>query len=89
LTRLISIAVIKFNLEEADFVEMAQRLKRVKGKFLLSLNDTPEIRTIFKDFRVTSLQLAYSSQRKAGKKYGELFISNYPLPLETPKPKLG
>ncbi len=76
----------KFNLEEKDFVEMAQRLKGVKGKFLLSLNDTPEIRTIFKDFRITPLQLAYSSQRKAGKKYGELLISNYQLP-STPDTK--
>jgi DNA adenine methylase len=55
-------------------------LKELKGKFLLSLNDTPEIRRIFRDFNIKILEMTYSSQRKAGKKYQELLISNYTLP---------
>lgn len=69
----------KFNFEEKDYVELAGRLKKLKGKFLLSLNDTPEIRRIFRDFKIKSLEMTYSSQRKPGKKYQELLIANYPL----------
>ncbi len=69
----------KFNLEDQDYVEMATLLKGIKGKFLLSLNDTPEVRTIFSAFRISGITLAYSSQPQAGRKYKEVLISNYPL----------
>lgn len=67
----------KFNMNEKDYVEMAEHLKQLKGKFLLSLNDVPEIRKIFAGFEITPIKLAYSSQRKSGKQYSELLISNY------------
>jgi DNA adenine methylase len=70
----------KFNFEEKDYVELSARLKGLKGRFLLSLNDTPETRRIFSKFEIRTMQLAYSSQRKAGKMYQELLISNYSLP---------
>jgi DNA adenine methylase len=61
-------------------VELAERVKNLKGKFLLSLNDVPEIRRIFESFKIRRLELPYSSQRQAGKIYQELLISNYSLP---------
>jgi DNA adenine methylase len=73
----------KFNFDEKDYVELAQLLRGLKGRFLLSLNDAPEIRRIFADFKVHGLTFSYSSQRKAGKVYQEVLISNYSLPLET------
>ncbi len=72
----------KFNFEEKDYVQMAARLSRLKGKFLLSLNDVPEIRRIFASFRIRTLEMTYSSQRKAGKRYQELLIANYQLQSE-------
>src|SRR4029077_3138670 len=39
----------KFNFEEKDYRELADRLKKLKGKFLLSINDVPAIRRIFAD----------------------------------------
>src|ERR1700739_2486156 len=69
----------KFNFEEKDYAELAERVKNLKGKFLLSLNDVPETRRIFHSFHIRPLQLVYSSQRKAGKRYNELLISNYKL----------
>ncbi len=72
----------KFNFEEKDYVELAERLAKLKGKFLLSLNDAPEIRRIFAGFTIKTLQMTYSSQRKAGRRYQELLISNYTLPLK-------
>jgi len=72
----------KFNFEEKDYVALAERLSKLKGRFLLSLNDAAEIRRIFGSFTIKTLEMTYSSQRKAGKRYQELLISNYPLPLK-------
>ena len=72
----------KFNFSEKDYEEMAERLKDLTGRFLLSLNDVPEIRRIFGEFEIKSLEITYSSQRKAGKRYSELLIANYKLPKE-------
>lgn len=71
----------KFNFSENDFVEFARLLKPLKGRFLLSLNDTPEVHRIFSEFKIHGLKLAYSSQRKSGKVFKEVLISNYSLPL--------
>jgi DNA adenine methylase len=60
-----------------------ERLRGLTGKFLLSLNDTPEIRKIFSRFQIKGLEMTYSSQRKPGKIYRELLISNYRIPAET------
>jgi len=70
----------KFNFKEEDYVELAGLLKTIKGKFLLSLNDTPEVRRIFADFTITGLTFTYSAQQKSGKTYKEVLISNYSLP---------
>jgi DNA adenine methylase len=70
----------RFNFDETDYVKMAEYLGKLKGKFILSLNDVPEIRRIFADFNMTTLQMTYSAQRNAGKSYHELLISNYRLP---------
>lgn len=71
----------KFNFTEGDYVELASLLKNLKGRFLLSLNDRPEVREIFNDFKVHGLTFSYSSQRKAGKTYKEVLIFNYSLPM--------
>jgi DNA adenine methylase len=71
----------KFNFTEADYVGLAEQLKQLKGRFLLSLNDRPEVRKIFADFEIQGLKFSYSSQRKAGKIYKEVLISNYALPV--------
>lgn len=67
----------QFNFEEQDFRRLAGVLAGLKGKFILSLNDLPEIRNIFGDFRIQSIQLAYSAQQKIGKRYSELIIKNF------------
>ena len=46
-----------------------------KGKVMLSINDHPDIRASFKDFRITQLELAYTVGRdKTGKTRGDLVI---------------
>ncbi len=38
-----------------DYEEMALILKKIKGKFLLSLNDSPNIRNLFDGFRIKTI----------------------------------
>ena len=70
----------QFNFSPDDFRALAQRLQKLKGKFLMTLDDHPEVRKIFGMFNMAPFQMSYSSQRKAGRRYHELFISNYSLP---------
>lgn len=70
----------KNDFEEADFIDLAEALKDIKGKFLLTINDTPEIREIFKGFYVEEVELKYSvsrSEKSRSKKRIELLFSNY------------
>lgn len=69
----------KFNFTREDYVALAEILKPLRARFLLSLNDAPEIRQIFASFKIRGLALAYSSQREAGRVYKEVLISNYAL----------
>lgn len=61
-----------------QFDKMAKQLRSIKGKFILSLNDRPEVREIFAGFKVKSVDVPYSISRKAEarKAYGEVIISN-------------
>lgn len=72
----------KFNFSEADFVKLEERLRNIRGKFVLSLNDTPEVRKIFHRFTIREIELTYTAQMNVGKRYPELLIMNY-----TPKRK--
>ncbi len=63
-----------------DFEEMARLLKSIKGKFLLSINDSATIRNIFKDFKQSKLIVPPRSRHEgtAGSKpRPELLIRNY------------
>jgi DNA adenine methylase len=68
-----------FNFSHEDFERFATRLKVLKGKFLLSLNDHPEVRRLFTDFYIQPVQLAYTAKRNTTARYQELLIANYRL----------
>jgi DNA adenine methylase len=65
-----------FNFCDNDFMLLAERLARLKGRFILSLNDRPEVRQTFKSFRIEREEITYTAQAKPGKRYGELLIMN-------------
>ncbi|MEN6537893.1 MAG: DNA adenine methylase [Bryobacteraceae bacterium] len=67
----------RFNFEEKDFVELARRLARLRGRFVLSLNDVAPVRRIFSGFRIASGAIHYSAQKTPGNRYGELLITNF------------
>ena len=57
---------------------LAKAMAESKGKVMLSINDHPDIRALFKNFRITQLELAYTVGRdKTGKTSGELVICNW------------
>jgi DNA adenine methylase len=65
----------------ADFAAMAERLRGVKGRFIMSINDVPEIRQTFAGFEfqevLTSYTIGTSSERSNDRP--ELLISNFKL----------
>jgi DNA adenine methylase len=67
----------RFNFTEADFQKLEERLRHIRGKFVLSLNDLPEVRELFHRFRFREIELCYTAQSTAGKRYRELLITNY------------
>jgi len=67
----------RFNFTDEDFRTLAERLRKVKGRFILSLNDVAEVRKIFAKFHVKRIALAYSTPKGSSRRYGELIISNF------------
>lgn len=66
-----------FNFDHADFATLAGRLKPIKGKFVLSLNDVPEVRQLFRRFHIRPVDLYYTAQKNAGRRFKEVLITNY------------
>lgn len=68
------------NFAEQDFVDLSRILAGIRGNFLLSINDTPEIREIFSQFRIDAVQLTYSVNAKnaedPGEAHTELIVFN-------------
>lgn len=67
----------------ADFQRMAGLLAGIKGRFILSLNDVPEIRATFAGFNIREVMTTYTiaaGRKDSGANRAELLISNWPLP---------
>lgn len=58
-----------------DFDQLAAVLHKLKGKFILSINDVPESRDIFDGFAMDQVELNYTVGRKGAKKVTELIIT--------------
>ncbi|HQS69229.1 MAG: DNA methyltransferase [Novosphingobium sp. 28-62-57] len=60
-----------------EFEAMAEQLRSIKGRFILSLNDHPEVRRIFEGFTIDAEQVTYTiGGMDKAKKVGEVIISN-------------
>ena len=62
-----------------DFTRLAGLLAGLKGKFILSLNDTPGVRNTFAGFNVEAVKTRYSISAKANQAVGEVLIANFKL----------
>jgi DNA adenine methylase len=70
-----------FNRE--DFTAMAEQLLQIKGRFLMSINDVPQVRETFGAFRQTSVATTYTVGKNDSRgKRAELLISNFEWTLE-------
>ena len=67
----------RYNFTEENFVEFAALIAQLKGKFILSLNDTPEVRKLFRSFHISTVELSYSCARRKRKHHSELLITNF------------
>lgn len=73
-----------------DHVRLRETLGRMKGKFLLSYNDCPEIRELYDGFSLFDFSRTHSMAQRyeAGKEFKELLIANYDYyERENAKPK--
>lgn len=62
-----------------DFGALEGILAQAKGRFILSLNDNPEVRRIFKRFHLKEVQTRYTSgSADRAKAVSELLITNFP-----------
>jgi len=65
--------------ERTDFARLATVLGGIKGHFIMSLNDVPEIRAIFASFDLTEVRTTYTiaaGRNDAGGARAELLIRN-------------
>lgn len=61
-----------------DYEEMRSLLDKIKGKFLLSINDSPYIRSVFKGYKIKGFTLKGVGGMSIGENpRKELFIRNY------------
>ena len=68
----------KHNFESLDdFKNLADVLGRIKGRFLLSINDHPDIREVFKGFQIKPVSLKYTASKGGNVEGKELLIANY------------
>jgi DNA adenine methylase len=64
-----------------DFARMAALLAGIKGRFLMSINDVPEIRKLFAAFTLTEVKTSYSIGKSGDRapERPELLISNFAI----------
>ena len=62
---------------EADHRRLHDLLRAAKGYVMVSYNDCPSIRELYRDFCIFSTERPDSLSKKKDKKYGELVMTNY------------
>lgn len=63
--------------DRSEFALMAAKLSSIAGKFIISLNDCPEVRKIFSGFHVRQENTTYSISSAGNKGVSEVLISNF------------
>lgn len=69
----------KFNFSDEDFRLLEHRLQKIKGRFILSLDDHPEVIKLFAPWNIKTVELSYTAQTKTGRRYRELLITNFAI----------
>ena len=61
-----------------DFEALSALLKGLQGRFILSLNDKPEVRDLFAGFRIEAVDTTYTRSAGRARPAREVIISNEP-----------
>ena len=73
-----------------DFAALRDALAGIQGKFILSLNDRPEVRALFEDFHLLPVRTLYTIQARINtKSAAELLIGNVPFGAAQDEPQAG
>lgn len=65
-----------------DFTALAEQLRGIRGRFLLSINDRPAVRETFAGFAMEAVETTYTigaANKASAMRAGELLISNFAL----------
>lgn len=60
-----------------DHQRLAQTLRQIKGKFILSYNDTPLVRSLYKGYRIDAVTRRNELPAKSKSTFAEVIIRNY------------
>ena len=71
---------VPFGFEQ--YLEMAEMLKRLKGKAIISLNDHPDIRRCFADFHIEATDIRYTVGGGKGSDAREVLIFSWDIQAE-------
>nr|DAD55525.1 MAG TPA: DNA adenine methylase [Bacteriophage sp.] len=61
----------------SDYAVMAEQLSQIKGKFILSLNDTAGVRETFSQFQFEPIEITYTCTTGKNKRQTEVLITNF------------
>ncbi|WP_374374540.1 DNA adenine methylase [Dongia sp.] len=59
-----------------DFTRLAEVLRGIEGRFILSINDVPEVRTLFAGFAIAEHRVTYTIGRHAATESPELIVTD-------------
>lgn len=62
---------------DQDYIDLRDILKKITGRFMLSINNDEFICDLFKEFRIEKINTVYCVQKNKSKKVEELVIMNY------------
>ncbi|RMG80634.1 MAG: hypothetical protein D6712_17880 [Chloroflexi bacterium] len=60
-----------------DHALLADILKRIKGKFLISYNNVPEIRELYSGYNIQEVKTKYSISSQGHQDVREILVKNY------------
>ena len=66
----------RYTMDIGDYERLAELLRSIQGRFLLTINDHERMREVFKGFDIEEVEVGYSIGKKTGR-YGELIVKNY------------
>ena len=70
--------------ERADYKRLAEQLAAIKGRFVLSLNDTPGVRTVFSQFKMSETPALSDVKMICPKTWAVSQITAPKSPVQTP-----